>query len=127
MTVWNDTLLPIGHRTKAYLDANCAHCHNLEGSAKNSRLYLSYTQKDSWKRVVFKPPVAVGKGSGNLVYDIVPGHPKKSILVYRMKSNDPYIRMPEIGLSIEHREGLDLLENILLHSPKATKKIASFD
>ena len=113
MPVWNDALLPIDHRAKAYLDVNCAHCHNVEGSAKNSGLYLSYAQEDSRKRGVFKPPVAAGKGSGDLVYDIVPGHPEKSILIYRMKSNDPSIRMPEIGRSMAHREGLDLLEKYI--------------
>jgi uncharacterized repeat protein (TIGR03806 family) len=114
MPVWNDALLPIDHRAKAYLDGNCAHCHNLEESAKNSGLYLSYIQENSRKRGVYKPPVAAGKGSGDLIYDIVPGHPEESILIYRMKSNDPAIRMPEIGRSIAHKEGLDLLEEYII-------------
>ena len=113
MPVWNDALLPLDHRAKAYLDANCAHCHNLEGSAKNSGLYLSYTQTDARKRGIFKPPIAAGKGSGDFIYDIVPGHPEESILIYRMKSNDPSIRMPEIGRSIAHTEGLNLLERYI--------------
>ncbi len=119
MPVWNDALLPIDHRAKAYLDVNCAHCHNLEGSAKNSGLYLSYTQQNSRKRGVFKPPVAAGKGSGNLIYDIVPGHPEESILIYRMKSNDPSIRMPEIGRSTAHKEGIDLLEEYIVTLAKS--------
>ena len=97
MQVWNDALLPLDHRAKAYLDANCAHCHNLGGSAKNSGLYLSYTQTDARKRGIFKPPIAAGTGSGDFFYDIVPGHPEASLLIYRMNSNDPSIRMPEIG------------------------------
>ena len=113
LPVWNDAQLPVDHRAKAYLDANCAHCHNLEGSAKNSGLYLSYTQTDPRKRGVFKPPIAAGKGSGDFIYDIVPGHPEESILIYRMKSNDPSIRMPEIGRSIAHTEGLNLLERYI--------------
>ena len=113
LPVWNDALLPVDHRAKAYLDANCAHCHNLEGSAKNSGLYLSYTQTDSRKRGVFKPPIAAGKGSGDFIYDIVPGHPEESILIYRMKSKEPSIRMPEIGRSIAHTEGLNLLERYI--------------
>lgn len=119
MPVWNDALLPIDHRAKAYLDVNCAHCHSLEGSAKNSGLYLSYTQQNSRKRGVFKPPVAAGKGSGNLIYDIVPGHPEESILIYRMKSNDPSIRMPEIGRSTVHKEGIDLLEEYIVTLAKS--------
>lgn len=110
MPVWNDVLnASVEDRAKAYLDANCAHCHSAQGSAKNSGLYLNYHQKDQRKRGVLKPPIAAGKGSGDFKYDIVPGHPEESIFVYRMSSNDPAIRMPEIGRSIVHEEGLALL------------------
>jgi uncharacterized repeat protein (TIGR03806 family) len=110
MPVWNDVLnASIEDRAKAYLDANCAHCHSAQGSAKNSGLYLNYHQKDQRKRGVLKPPIAAGKGSGDFKYDIVPCHPEESIFVYRMSSNDPAIRMPEIGRSIVHEEGLALL------------------
>ena len=113
LPAWDDLLKPLDQRAKAYLDSNCAHCHNIEGSAKNSGLYLGYNQTDSRKRGIFKPPIAAGKGSGDFVYDIVPGSPETSILIYRMKSNDPSIRMPEIGRSIAHTEGIDLLEQYI--------------
>ena len=111
--VWNDSKVSLEERAKAYLDANCAHCHNPKGSAKNSGLYLSYTEKDARKRGVFKPPVAAGKGSGDFEYSIVPGHPETSILIYRMKSTDPAIQMPEIGRSLVHQEGVALLEDYI--------------
>ena len=82
-------------------------------SAKKSGLYLSYTKTNSRKRGVFKPSIATGKGSCDFIYDIVPGHPEESILIYRMKSNDPSVRMPEIGRSIVHTEGLNLLERYI--------------
>ena len=110
MPSWNDALTAtLDQRAKAYLDANCAHCHSAVGSAKNSGLYLNYHQNDSRKRGVLKPPIAAGKGSGDFQYDIVPGKPEESIFIYRMKSNDPAIRMPEIGRSVVHEEGVALL------------------
>ena len=110
MPVWNDILTgSIENRAKAYLDANCAHCHSAHGSAKNSGLYLEYHQQDNRARGVFKPPIAAGKGSGDFQYDIVPGKPKESIFIYRVGSVDPAIRMPELGRSIVHKEGLALL------------------
>ncbi|MEC8756540.1 MAG: hypothetical protein VXX44_00680, partial [Bacteroidota bacterium] len=45
----------------------------------------------------------------NLSYDIVPGSPEKSIIHYRMASDEIDIMMPEIGRSIIHYEGLDLI------------------
>jgi hypothetical protein len=56
-----------------------------------------------------KAPVAAGKGSGGLLYDIVPGHPEKSILFFRIESNDPGTMMPELGRSINHTEGVELI------------------
>jgi len=114
LPVWDDPQTgSVTERAKAYLYANCAHCHNVEGSAKNSGLYLTYLEQDDRKRGIFKPPVAAGKGSGDFEYDIVPGHPEKSILIYRMKNNDPAIRMPEIGRVIEHTEGIALIQNYI--------------
>jgi hypothetical protein len=54
---------------------------------------------------VGKAPVAAGKGSGGLLYDIVPGKPDESILQFRIESVHPGIMMPELGRSITHKEG----------------------
>lgn len=122
-SVWNDPETgTIAERAKTYLDINCAHCHQPHGSAKNSGLDLSYNQTDARKRGVFKPPVAAGKGSGNLHYSIVPGEPNNSILVYRMLSNDPGTMMPEIGRSTVHKEGVALItEYIKSLNPNPSK------
>ena len=110
LPVWDAVLTAsVEERAKAYLDANCAHCHSAQGSAKNSGLYLEYHQSNARRRGVYKPPIAAGKGSGDFQYDIVPGKPEASIFIYRVGSNDPAIRMPEIGRSVVHKEGLALL------------------
>lgn len=83
------------------------------GSAKNAGLYLQYSEEHPRNRGIFKPPIAAGKGSGNLNFDIVPGKPEESILIYRMRSNNPAIRMPEIGRSIPHEEGIALLTSYI--------------
>lgn len=56
-------------------------------------------------------PVAAGRGSGSLDYDIFPGHPEKSIMVYRFNSTEPGIMMPELGRTTVHFEGLKLIED----------------
>ena len=110
LPVWDAVLTAsVDQRAKAYLDANCAHCHSAQGSAKNSGLYLEYHQSNARRRGVYKPPIAAGKGSGDFQYDIVPGKPEASIFIYRVGSNDPAIRMPEIGRSVVHKEGIALL------------------
>ena len=95
---------------RSYLDANCAHCHNPHGPASTSGMFLEYNQTDLERLGVGKPPVAAGRGSGNRRFGIVPGKPNESILVFRMESDDPGIRMPELGRQLQHREGVELIK-----------------
>jgi len=88
---------------------NCALCHNSKGPANASGLFLEYNRKDVKKLGVFKPPVAAGRGSGNLDFNIVPGKPDESIFIYRMESTDPGILMPESGRKMVHKEGVVLI------------------
>lgn len=97
-------------RARAWLDINCAHCHNINGPANNTGLYLSYYETDYKALGFYKTPVAAGRGSGHLKYDIFPGSPEKSIMVYRFNSTDPGIMMPELGRTMVHKEGLELIK-----------------
>lgn len=99
----------LNERTNAYLDINCAHCHNEKGPAKNSGLFLNWNNSNVSSYGHLKSPVAAGRGSGNLKYDIVPGKPLESILFYRMNSTDPGIMMPEMGRTMVHKEGVELI------------------
>jgi uncharacterized repeat protein (TIGR03806 family) len=96
---------------RAYLDANCGHCHNPHGPASTSGMFLDYFENDPERLGVNKTPVAAGRGSGNRRFGIVPGKPAESILLFRMESDDPGIRMPELGRQLAHREGLALIES----------------
>jgi uncharacterized repeat protein (TIGR03806 family) len=95
---------------RAYLDGNCAHCHNPHGPASTSGLFLEYNQTDLEHLGVGKPPVAAGRGSGNRRFGVVPGKPNESIMVFRMESDDPGIRMPELGRQLKHEEGVALIK-----------------
>ncbi|MFY0608648.1 MAG: hypothetical protein JXR10_18160 [Cyclobacteriaceae bacterium] len=110
LPVWNDPKTgSIEQRSRAWLEANCAHCHRTEGPAKNTGLYLTYSEEDPYKLGVSKPPVAAGRGSGGLQYGIVPGEPQSSILLYRINSLDPGVMMPELGRKLRHEEGVELI------------------
>lgn len=106
---WDDTAANLQNRAKGYLDANCAHCHNDRGFASNSGMFLEYWREVDTSYGLCKQPVAAGSGSGGLKHDIVPGDPESSITWYRMNSNEPDVRMPEIGRSLIHEEGVALI------------------
>lgn len=108
--VWNDpTTGSLNDRARIWLDINCAHCHRPDGPANTSGLNLSIHERNPTALGIRKTPVAAGRGSGNRRYDIVPGHPDESILVYRMESTDPGVMMPEVARKVTHREGIALI------------------
>ena len=113
MADWSSDSYSVKERAIAYMDINCAHCHNPKGPAKNSGLNLSYYAKTDYERGIYKPPIAAGKGSGDLKYDIVPGDSENSIIAYRMLSHDPGIMMPEIGRTMVHKEGIQLINDYI--------------
>jgi uncharacterized repeat protein (TIGR03806 family) len=84
-------------RARAYLDVNCAHCHNPAGPAHTSGLDLRWSQRDPIRWGVMKRPVAAGRGSAGFQFSIEPGHSERSILLHRMESTDPGVMMPELG------------------------------
>ena len=109
--VWEDTSQSLEHRARSYLDINCGHCHNAQGAADTSGLLLDYEDHPSSAMGWCKPPIAAGRGSGGLLYGIVPGRADQSILSFRMATNDPGMMMPELGRSLVHREGLALVND----------------
>lgn len=108
--IWNNEQSgTLEQRARAYLDINCGHCHNASGPGSSSGLFLDMHETDATKLGIHKTPVAAGRATGNLSFDIHPGKPDKSILIYRMKSTDPGIAMPEVGREQLHKEGIALI------------------
>ncbi len=107
----DDMTAPLEDRARAYLDINCAHCHRREGPGSTSGLFLTYHEPNPTAWGYEKRPVAAGRGSGGLDYDIQPGDAAASIIHFRMASTDPGIMMPEVGRSSVHTEGLALIRD----------------
>ncbi len=98
-------------RARSWLEGNCAHCHKPGGDGGTSGLVLLNSETHPTKLGICKGPVAAGPGAGRLEQDIVPGHPEKSILIYRINSIDPEIKMPEISNLLVDEMGLQLISD----------------
>ena len=109
LAAWDDASQPLDARARAYLDVNCGHCHTPSGSASNSGLFLTAEETRPAALGIGKPPVAAGRGAGDHLVGVDPGHPDRSILAYRMASMEPGVMMPELGRTLRHEEGLDLV------------------
>lgn len=125
MPRWDDPATgSIEDRARAYLDVNCAHCHNPAGSASNSGLFLRWSDPVGINYGVAKRPTAAGRGSGGMDFAIAPGNPEHSFMIYRLESTDPGIAMPEVGRATVHREGADLLRQWIAQMGKASHDAA---
>lgn len=106
---WRDERAPLAERARAYLDINCAHCHQAKATASNTGLRLDAFAPVDWNMGLCKPPVAAGKGTGNRLFGVVPGQPDASIVSFRLGSTEGGVMMPELGRSTVHEEGLRLV------------------
>ena len=106
---WRDTTQAVDARARAYLDINCAHCHNDKGAANTTALHLNVGAPADLHLGLCKPPVAAGAGTGGRSHDIAPGKPDDSIMLYRLMSAEPGVMMPELGRGSVHQEGAALI------------------
>ena len=106
----SDEPTALNHAARSYLDINCGHCHNPQGSADTSGLLLDYQAHSARELGTCKPPIAAGRGSGGHLYSLVPGNAEASIMTYRLATTDPGTMMPELGRSLVHKEGLHLVQ-----------------
>lgn len=119
LPVWTDKKhYSLEQRARAYLDINCAHCHTKGGDAYNTGLFLDYQETNADHLGMRKAPVSAGGGAGGMDYDIVPGNPDQSILLYRMNSTEPGTAMPELARTIIHKEGVVLIREWIKSLPK---------
>lgn len=107
----------LDQRARSYLDVNCGHCHQPSGSGDTSGLFLHSAETDNRLLGLCKPPVAAGRGTGGFRFSIVPGHPDESILSYRIRSNEVGVLMPEVGRSLTHKAGMDLIDEWIRQMP----------
>jgi uncharacterized repeat protein (TIGR03806 family) len=107
---WNDsTSGSLFDRVRGYFDTNCSHCHNPRGLASSKRIDLRYDQMEPWKRGIHLRSTGGHHSESGLQKVIVPGHPERSAVYLRMKSQDFTFMMPQLGRSVVHDEGVNLV------------------
>lgn len=93
-----------------YLHVNCAHCHSPTGiEGVTSQFFLDRGTEEGFHLGVCKRPGSAGEGGEDREFDIVPGDPQQSILWYRTATEDVGAMMPDIGRSLTHDIGAELI------------------
>jgi parallel beta-helix repeat protein len=98
-------------RARAWLESNCAHCHNPKGLAQSTGVFFDVFRKVNVNHGVCKRPTTAGSSSGGHEFDILPGSSADSILSYRVHATAPGTRMPPIARSVVHAEGTAVVDD----------------
>lgn len=107
---YKDATQPLDLRMRSYLDANCAHCHQDQGRCDyrlNIRFGFALTTNLSYMGVCTDAEEVLSPALSKIV---TPNNISKSVLYYRSHTNDESERMPLLGRTIRHEEGLLLME-----------------
>lgn len=105
---WDDPNVNLHDRVRAYVDMNCAHCH-----AEDS--HCDYRpMRFAWNETI--DPVNLGvcvepeeEVIPALTHIVSSGNPGRSMMHYRLASTDESVRMPLLGRTVVHDEGLALI------------------
>lgn len=113
---YTDVNQPLALRARSYLDANCSHCHQDQARCyyRAIRLPFSQTNVDTNLGICV---LADEQISSTLQKIISPGNYNKSVLNYRISSNDESVRMPLLGRTIVHDEGVALIQQWIASLP----------
>lgn len=106
---WKEENQPLELRVRSYLDINCAHCHR-PGNWEHPSINLQFNEtSDPLNLGVCVEPMDFV--SGPQTYIVTKQDPFLSLMHFRMNTNTQADRMPAIGRTIIHEEGVQLIED----------------
>jgi hypothetical protein len=96
----SDPKADVAARARSYLHANCAQCH-VEAGGGNAQMELEFTTRLDKMRVLDVRPQhhTFDLADARLV---VPGHPERSVLLYRMSHRDAGHMPPLATAQVDH-------------------------
>lgn len=109
-----DMSLPIAERARAYLHANCSHCHRKWGGG-NAEFRLLYTLANE-ETGTFDVKPGQGKFELNDPRLIVPGDPSRSMIHHRMTRLGQG-RMPHVASTVIDTDAVKLIEDWIKSLP----------
>ena len=112
---YKDTSKSLELRARSYLDINCAHCHQLERKCayRSMRFAFKSTGAANGKTnlgICSNTEELQGTALLPFTKIISPANLGQSMLHFRINTTDEAYRMPQLGRTIIHEEGVALME-----------------
>ncbi len=105
---WDDPSADLQDRVRAYLDMNCSQCHSDGGHCdyRPMRFLWEETVDPVNLGVCVEPQDPIAPG---ITHIVAAGNAARSMVHYRLATNAVDERMPLLGRSVIHEEGLQLI------------------
>lgn len=105
---YKDETQPLELRVRSYLDINCAHCHQSDSHCDYRPIRLAFSETISSENLgICVPPDQ--NINASLTNIITPNNINRSVMHFRLNTNEDAFKMPLLGRSIQHEEGINLL------------------
>lgn len=106
---YEDASKPLDLRVRSYLDVNCAHCHSDSRHCDYRPIRLAFHESADLANLGVCV-VADEIFDQAITKIVMPRNPERSILAVRLNSVAQELRMPLLGRTIKHDEGIALIE-----------------
>ncbi|TBV28357.1 hypothetical protein DMZ43_04775 [Meridianimaribacter sp. CL38] len=106
---WSDESEPLELRVRSYLDINCAHCHSDDRHCDYRPVRFAFNESEDITNlgVCVEPHTVIDPA---LTYIVSPGNIQRSVIPTRLNTTEESLRMPLLGRTLIHKEGVDLIE-----------------
>lgn len=107
---YKDTSNSLNLRVRSYLDINCAHCHQQNSHCDYRPMRFAFSETNLPANLgICVPPQDLSIGSG-ISSVVQPNNIARSMMFYRLNTSDESFRMPLLGRTIIHTEGIALIQ-----------------
>ena len=105
---WKDGTLPIDLRARSYIDINCAHCHSDQSYCEYRPMRFAFFQNgdDTNMGICVSPDIQVEP----YTKIVEPQNIALSLMHFRISTTEEQYRMPLLGRTLKHEEGVRLIE-----------------
>jgi len=107
---WDDPSESLDMRVRSYLDINCNSCHADAGHCnyRAPRFSFELTENPDNLGICVTADTPIPGYEGAKIVE--PGDPENSVLFFRLSSTEEQYRMPLLGRTLQHEEGVALIE-----------------
>ncbi len=107
---YKDVTNPLDLRVRSYLDINCAHCHQQNSHCDYRPMRFAFSETTTAANLgICIPPQDLSIGAG-ISSVIQPNNTSRSMLFYRLNTTEESYRMPLLGRTMIHSEGITMIQ-----------------